>query len=100
MPSTIQQIHKEFEPRGLAILAVDIQEPRAKVAQWVKANGVTVPVLLDADGAVTQTYRVTGTPTVVLVGKDGNLVGRGVGSRSWTSSAGRALLNALVDGRP
>jgi hypothetical protein len=97
LPSTIEQVHREFGGRGLSILAVNIKEDRATVARWVKENGVSVPVLLDSDGAVTAAYRVTGTPTVVLIGRDGQLSGRAVGTRGWMTSSGRALLNALVE---
>ncbi len=96
MPSTIQQVHQEFGGRGLAILAVNMKEGREKVARWVKEKGVTVPVLLDLDGAVTAAYAVRGTPTVVLVGRDGRSVGRAVGPRGWMTDAGRALIAALL----
>lgn len=96
MPSTIEQVQKEFGPRGLSILLINILESREVAARWVKEKGVTPRVLLDLDGSVTAAYRVTGTPTVVLIGRDGKLVGRAVGTRGWTSPAGRALLNALL----
>ncbi len=96
MPSTIEQVHKEFGPRGLSILLINIQESRATAARWIKEKGITPRVLLDPDGSVTVAYRVTATPTVVLIGNDGKLVGRAIGIRAWTSPAGRALLNALL----
>ena len=96
MPSTIEQAHRTFKGRGLIILAVNIQEGRDRVAKWVKEHRVTVPVLLDTDRAVTAAYRVTGTPTVVLVGRDGRSVGRAVGPRGWMTESGRALLTALL----
>lgn len=96
MPSTIEQVHREFGPRGLTVLAVNIQEERDHVAGWIKAKKVSAPVLLDRDGGVTAAYRVTGTPTVVLIDRDGRMVGRAVGTRGWNSPAGRAVLNALV----
>ncbi len=76
--------------------AVNIQEPRGTVAAWAKEKGLTVPILLDADGAVTKAYRVTGTPTAVLVDRSGTLVGRAVGTRDWTGAKGRALVAALL----
>lgn len=101
MPSTIESVHRRFEGQGLAIRAVNLQEPRGHVAEWVKRKGLTVPVLLDADGAVTEAYRVFGTPTVVLVDRSGRLVGRGVGGRDWSGDRGRALITALLaDRRP
>jgi thiol-disulfide isomerase/thioredoxin len=96
LPSTIEQVHKEFGPRGLSILLINIQESRDTAARWVKEKGITPRVLLDPDGSATVAYRVTGTPTVVLIGRDGRMVGRAVGTRGWTSPAGRALLNALL----
>jgi hypothetical protein len=75
---------------------VDIQEPRAKVADWVRTHGTSVPVALDADGQVARQYEVTVTPTVVLLDRDGTLVGKALGTKPWTSPAGRALLRALT----
>jgi hypothetical protein len=57
---------------------------------------VTSRVLLDPDGAARRAYGVTGTPTVVLVGRDGRLVGRAVGPRDWMGDQGRALVEALL----
>lgn len=89
-------MHREFGDRGLTVLSIDIQEDRDKVAAWVKSRGVTVPVLLDPDGAVSAAYRVTGTPTAFLVGRDGKLVARAVGAKPWLSRDGRVLLDALL----
>jgi hypothetical protein len=89
-------MHREYGARGLAILAVNIREDRRTVESWVKQAGVTFRVLLDPRGDAVAAYRVTGTPTVVLIGRDGRLVARGVGTREWTGEAGRALLAALL----
>lgn len=67
------------------------------VAAWVREHGLTSRILLDPDGAVTRAYGVTGTPTVSLVGRAGQLIGKAVGPRDWTSDIGRALLTALLD---
>ena len=40
-----------------------------------------------------------GTPTVVLVDRQGRLLGRTVGSREWDTE-GRPLLAALLAARP
>ena len=89
-------MHQEFGPQGLVVVAIDIQEPRAKVAEWVRTSGTSFPVVLDADGRVARQYEVTVTPTVFLVGRDGTLVGKALGTKPWTSPAGRALLRALT----
>ena len=96
MPSTIEKIYRERKVQGFTVLAVNIEEPRNKVASWIKERGMTVPVLLDTEGTVVSRYRVQATPTIVLIGRDGRMVGRAVGNRPWETAAGRALLDALI----
>jgi len=92
----MEQVHKEFNQKGLTVLAVNMQEHRHRVAKWVEEKNVTSLVLLDANGAVTWLYRVTGTPTVVLIGRQGEMIGRVVGSREWTGEKGRGLFEAML----
>lgn len=73
-----------------------MQENRSRVASWVKEHHVTTLVLLDPDGTVAQMYRVTGVPTVVLVGRQGEMIGRAFGTRQWTGEKGRRLFEALL----
>ena len=96
MPSTIEQVHQEFGGQGLVVLAINLGEPRARVAAWVKSQNVTSTILLDATGAVMESYRVAYTPTVFLVDKRGKLVGRAIGNKNWLSEKGRALFRALL----
>jgi peroxiredoxin len=96
LPSAIEQVYREFGEQGLAVMAISIREPRDRVGAWVAAHGTTVTVLLDAEGRVTQQYEVTVTPTVFIVGRDGRLLGKAIGTRAWTSDRGRALLTALT----
>lgn len=96
LPVAIEKITRERKGQPFVVLAVSIEEPRDLVTSWVKGAGVTVPVLLDYDGAVTRDYRVTATPTTFVIGRDGRQVARAAGTRPWDGPAGRALLDALV----
>jgi AhpC/TSA family protein len=95
----VEQVHKGFNQKGLTVLAVNMRENRNQVANWVKEKKVTSLVLLDSKGAVSQLYRVTGTPTVILIGPKGELVGRAVGTREWTGEKGRALFETMLSAR-
>jgi peroxiredoxin len=96
LPSTIEQVHKKFNQQGLTVLAVNVQENRDRVANWAEEKNVTSLILLDAEGAVARLYGVTGTPTVVLIGRQGELIGRAVGSREWVREKGRGLFEAML----
>jgi cytochrome c biogenesis protein CcmG, thiol:disulfide interchange protein DsbE len=92
----VEELQRTFKDRGLTILGINIQENQEQVARWVKEKGVSVPVLLDTDKGVTRTYLVRGTPTVILIGRDGQLIGRAAGPRGWMTEAGQKLLAAFV----
>jgi hypothetical protein len=96
LPSTIEQLHREYRPRGLAILAVNMEEPREAVGEWVRSRRLTTDVLLDPDGVATRAWRITATPATFLVARDGKVVARGLGARPWTGPEGRALIEALI----
>jgi hypothetical protein len=55
-----------------------------------------MPLLLDPDGEATGAYRVTATPTVFLIGRNGKMVAKALGTKAWTSEPGRALLRHLL----
>jgi hypothetical protein len=95
----MEQVHKGFNQKGLTVVAVNMKENRSQVASWVKEKKVTSLVLLDSSGAVSQLYRVAGTPTVMLIGRKGEMVGRAVGPREWTGEKGRALFEAMLSAR-
>ena len=85
-----------FGGQGLAVVAISVREPRERVSTWAAAHGTTFPVALDADGRVSHQYDVTVTPTVFIVGRDGRLLGKALGTKDWMSGRGRALLATLT----
>jgi peroxiredoxin len=96
LPSTIEQVHQEFKDHGLVVLPVSIEEGRAKVSGWTAKHTVTLPLLLDPAGQTSAAYRITATPTVFLINREGHLVAKAVGTKAWTSPTGRAVLQLLL----
>ena len=96
LPSTIEQVHREFKDKGLVVFAVNIEEGKKTVGSWVERNKLAIPVLLDPPGDASGAYQVTATPTVYLVGRDGKLVAKALGTKPWMSDQGKALLSYLV----
>ena len=96
MPSTIEQVHRDFGAQGLVVLAINLGEGRDHLAAWARGRQVTSTILLDSTRAVMESYGVAYTPTVFLVGRHGKLVGRSIGNKNWLSDKGRALFRALL----
>jgi len=95
LPS-INQVHREWEAKGVTVLLMNIREERGKVARAVAERGYVARVVLDADGEVSDAYGIRATPTAFVVARDGTIVGRAVGPRPWTGPDGRALFQALL----
>ena len=73
-----------------------MEEGRDKVLGWVKDKQVTFTVVLDRSGSVMRAYDVRATPAVFVIGRDGKLVAKAFGTKSWGSPRGRAFLEALL----
>ena len=92
----MNQVHQEYKDRGLVVYAINIEEKADTVAAFARKQNLTMPVLLDPDGDASRAYHITATPTVFLIGRDGKLVAKALGTKTWTSPQGRALLQRLV----
>ncbi|PYM60867.1 MAG: hypothetical protein DMD79_14760 [Candidatus Rokuibacteriota bacterium] len=92
----IEALSREFRSRGLTVLAVDYREADPIVGGFVREFGLTVPVLLDRDGAVGERYRVVALPATFVVDRQGALVGAALGFRDWTSAAARTYVAELL----
>ncbi len=68
------ELNKELEKENeVVILAINSQESPDKVKDYLSSSNIDLKVLLDQDGAVTQTYGITGFPTTFFINKDGTL---------------------------
>ena len=89
-------LYEEFRGRGFTLLLINMGEDTDLVRRTVRVRGYTAPVLLDPGQKVTADYRVTGTPTVYVVDRRFQIIGRAIGRRDWASETGRQLIGALV----
>ena len=71
-----KKIHETYGKRGLEVAAVDIEEPKNKVSQFVAKNQIPYRTLLDEEGRVAGTYDITGVPAMVLISRDGKVLTR------------------------
>ncbi len=62
---------QQIDPLQVAILAVNSEEDPGLVQSFVGTETLPFPVLLDGEGTVGDTYRVTGLPTTFLVSPEG-----------------------------
>ena len=72
MPA-IEQVYGQYKGQGLEVLAVNstFQDDEQAAAEFVQELGLTFPILLDRDGAVSRRYRLQALPTTFFVDRRG-----------------------------
>lgn len=63
----------EVKDKDVRIYAVNQAEDKKDVEAFVKETKLSVPVLLDSDGKMSDQYSASGIPETVVVGKDGKV---------------------------
>jgi thiol-disulfide isomerase/thioredoxin len=95
MPA-LQKLYARYQNQGFLVLAVNIEEPASKVAQYFRATGLSYTPLLDPQGRIAGSMGVWSIPSTFIINRRGIVLGRVVGSRHWDSPEGRQLIQLLL----
>jgi peroxiredoxin len=97
MPS-IQALHQAYAARGLAVVAVSVDQEgqEAAIADFGKEYGLDFELLHDAVGAIQQIYQTAGVPESFVIARDGTIRKRWMGAEDWNSPANRSLVEQLL----
>ena len=96
MPS-MQALYQDYGEKGFEILAISIDvQGKVVVVPFVEDYGLTFPILLDPENAVSTMLQVRGIPTSYLLDKWGRVAGVAIGARDWNSNTMRRLLDQLL----
>jgi peroxiredoxin len=67
----MEEVYQAYQDQGFTVLAIHMEHDPAKVQSVVDRLELTLPVLLDAEGEVTRSYRVRGLPTSFFIDQSG-----------------------------
>ena len=95
MPS-MQELHEQLSDSGLAILAVDLQEPKSAVQKYIDEFELSFHIPLDIDGKVGATYGVRSIPTTYIIDREGMVLAVAIGGRDWSSDDSIRYFNDLL----
>lgn len=94
MPS-LQRMRDKLAPKGIEVIAVNLQENAARIGPFVERLGITFPVVRDHDGAVRTAWQVTVFPTSFVVGPDQRIVWVARGEIDWDDAHVQSQLRTL-----
>ncbi len=98
MPS-LMRLATQRAADGLVVVAVNYRESVATVTRFADSLGLTLPTLLDADGAMAVAYTPRIFPSTVVFDRRGRPVGTVVGEIDWGGDpAQRILAPVLANG--
>ncbi len=85
MPS-MEKLYQEFKDRDFEILAVSIDaDGTGAVVPFMLKYKLTFPALIDSEGSIRESYRVTGVPESFIIDQQGILVKKIIGAADWSA---------------
>ncbi len=93
----MEELHQSLQPEGLEVVAVDLGEPKKKVADYVNSMDLTFTTLLDTRQRVGAIYGIRSIPTTFIVDQDGWLLGMALGAREWSSKESIEMFKLLLE---
>lgn len=96
MPS-MQTLHEQMQGKPFTMLAVNLQEEKPTVEQFITNKGYTFPVLLDSSAQVGGAmYGVQSIPTTYIISKEGEILARLVGTREWDTAEIKNIFDEML----
>lgn len=69
----VESVYQAYQPQGLVVLAVFIDETADDIGSYVQRAGLTFPIAVDQSDSVASAYRTLGIPTHFFIGTDGRI---------------------------
>ncbi len=92
----MERLYRDYRERGFAVVAVNLKESKAEIQRFVNELSLSFPVGMDTEGAGARFFGVRGLPVTYLLGRDGRILWKALGSRDWDSPAGRAYFEQIL----
>ena len=100
MPA-MQALHERLAAGAdFVMLAVNLQEDAGQVRRFAAEMGLSFQILLDSSGEIAAAYGARTLPMSYLIDKDGSILARVIGIRSWDQPEFERLFRALADRPP
>ncbi|MDQ6828008.1 MAG: TlpA family protein disulfide reductase [Gemmatimonadota bacterium] len=99
MPA-IERLHQALGPKGLRVIGVSIdhrtRNPSDLIRAFLREHALSFEVLHDTSDTIQDLYQSTGVPETFVIGRDGTIRKKMIGSADWSSPANRTLIEQLL----
>ena len=95
MPS-LQALAQAHGPDQVIVLTVNFKEPAGTVQRFAQQMSLSLPLMLDPQGAMARQWGIKIFPSTVMITADGRVQGVLRGELDWTSAQATQLLAPLL----
>ena len=96
--ASIQTLKERMAGKPFVALAVNVDEPEARVRNFVAQTRLALPVLFDTNKTVTRAWGVRVLPATYIIGPDGRMRYRLLGDMDWNNDTTVGLISQLIGG--
>lgn len=69
----IERVAKEYQPKGVAFLAVAVDDTEQKARAYLQKAGLNIAAGLDQSGKIKEAYGIYGMPTTFFIDQAGRI---------------------------
>jgi len=92
----LDKLHDAIKTKDLVIFHVAIEGREKDLIKFRDKHAISLPILLDGNGAAARAYRVSGHPETFFINRQGKIVGKAFGEKDWTSKSMEDLIKFLL----
>ncbi len=95
----LQKIYEEYSAKGIVFMAVSLDNPkqRQKVGEYLKNNGITMPVYIDTKGELAKRFKISAIPATFILAKGGSVFYQTRGYRPGDEILLRKKIDSLLE---
>jgi cytochrome c biogenesis protein CcmG/thiol:disulfide interchange protein DsbE len=99
MPS-IEKLKAKLADQPFEVLAVNVDEPEARVRAFLEKTPLALTVVLDPGKAVTKSWNARILPASYLIGREGRVRYTVTGEIDWSSERATSMVNEMLKDIP
>jgi len=97
MPS-METIHQLYKDKNFTVVAISSDEGGKKdIDPFIDKLGVTFPILMDSDKAVSSVYGAVNLPLSFILNPEGQVIAGSEGAREWASEEAMSVLEEMFE---
>lgn len=99
LPS-MDRLNRKMAGKPFIILAINLRETPAQVAQFAKKLPMSFSYVLDPQGKISTDYGVNGIPLTYIISPEGDVLARAIGPREWDGEDAMDFFAHLMEKLP